>query len=300
MPVKLAYITPAFNEQDCIDPFVERITKVLDGLEDRPDWRLIFVDNGSSDETYQRLLALHERDSRFKLLRLSRNFGYQGAMLAGLTEAKADVYGFIDIDCEDPPELIPEFWARYKEGYQVIYGIRSNRDEAAWMVFLRRLFYKLNSLVSDFGAVKWMAEFGLYTDDVRTAVLSQTTSFRFLRNEIAALGFRRIGVNYRRARRITGKSHYNVWGATKFAVAGLLASSTLPLRLSLYLIPLFVVLFCLAAARFAGTGLVLAWLVLIFAYQVITIPMIALYLARTYKNTVGFPLYAVDRLSSRL
>ncbi len=296
----LTIITPAYNEQDCIEPFVQRIAAACEALEEKPDWKVIFVDNGSSDLTYQRLIELNRRDSRYKLLRLSRNFGYQGALLAGLHEAKSDLYCYIDIDCEDPPELLAEFFARWREGNQVIYGIRSNRDEPTWLIFCRRMFYAINGLVSDFGAVPWMAEFGLFTDDVRTAVLSQNSSFRFLRTEIAALGFQRIGVPYRRARRTIGKTHYNLYNAAKFAVAGILASSTLPLRLSLYLLPLFIAAFLAALSCLSGMSQIAACLAIIFLYQIMTIPMIALYLARTYKNTVGFPLFAIDRSRSRL
>ena len=298
MPPKLTIITPAYNEQDCIEPFVQRISGVLDALPEKPDWNLIFVDNGSKDETYDRLAALHKRDPRYRLLRLSRNFGYQGALCAGLTEAEGDVCGFIDIDCEDPPELITEFWSHYLQGYQVIYGIRSNRDEPAWMIFFRRMFYLINGLVSDFGAVQWMAEFGMFTADVRNVLLRQQSSFRFLRTEIAALGFSRIGIPYRRAKRTIGRTHYNLYGAAKFAVAGILASSTLPLRIALYLVPLFVLFFLLAITAFQGVDRIVACLAVVFFYQITTIPMIAIYLARTYKNTVGFPLFVIDRSRS--
>ncbi|MDQ2950737.1 MAG: glycosyltransferase, partial [Chloroflexota bacterium] len=201
----------------------------------------------------ERICEVRARDDRVKVITLSRDFGYHAVLLAGLSLVTADRYAMIDVDCEDPPELLREFHAAIEGGADVAYGIRSNRVEPAIVTFFRRLFYYLNKEIADSDIVLWMAEFAMISRQVRDAILAPHTTYVFLRAELGYVGFVRVGVPYVRGVRTSGKSHYNFFNMTRFAVAGFLASSTFPLRLILYLAMVIGLLFPVIVAL-AGLG----------------------------------------------
>lgn len=294
--MKLSVLSALHNEQDCIEIFIGRITPILESFKGLDQWEIVFINDGSTDGSVQIIKKLYQTDPRIKLLSLSRNFGYQPALTAGLAEVEADVYAIIDVDCEDPPELLEQFYQKVMEGYQVCYGIRSNREEPAYITSLRSCFYSLNKLVADSEVILWMAEFGMYRKEVRDAILESKTTFPFIRTEIANVGFKRIGVAYRRGRRVAGTSHYRLFSMAKFAVAGMLAGSTLPLRAMFYLSPLVLLAFILCAIftsslqELANCSSIMSFFLLLYA-----LPSIGLYVARTYKNVTHRPIYVIDR-----
>jgi dolichol-phosphate mannosyltransferase len=296
----LAVVVPVLNEIGNIEPFFERTCAVLDGLP--VSWKMVFVNNGSSDGSLERMLALHARDDRVKIITLSRNYGYHSALYAGLTLVEADRYAMIDVDCEDPPELLHDFHAAIEHGADVAYGIRSNRDEPAPVTFFRRIFYYLNRSIADSEIVVWMSEFAMITRQVRDAVLVPKTTYLFLRAEIAYAGFARIGIAYRRAARTSGKTHYNLFSMTRFAIAGFLAGSTFPLRLVLYVAILVAIAFPVVVAL-GGLGVggatALASMAT-FYFALFALSTMAMYVARTYKNGVARPLFIVDRDKTHL
>jgi dolichol-phosphate mannosyltransferase len=265
-------------------------------------WQIVFVNDGSHDGSLERIRELRAADQRVKVISLSRNFGYHAVLLAGLTMVAADLYAMIDVDCEDPPELLGDFHAAIDRGADIAYGIRSNRVEPRVVTFFRRVFYYLNRGIADSDIVLWMAEFAMITRQVRDAILAPHTTYVFLRAEMAYVGFVRVGVPYVRGARTSGKTHYNFWNMTRFAVSGFLAGSTFPLRFILYLaatigmlFPLVVVLLGLGAASIASLAAV--WT---FYFALIALSTIALYLARTYKNGVARPLFVVDKNRTEL
>ncbi len=293
---RLTVIVPIHNEVANIQPFYARAKAALDGMAGLASWDLVFCNNGSDDESLEHVLRLRDADPRVKVITLSKNFGYHSALIAGLSSIESDLYAMIDIDCEDPPELLPVLFAKLLEGAELAYGIRSTRDEPRWITKLRETFYALNRGVADSEIVMWMAEFSMMTRQVRDAILAPRTTYPFIRAEMGYVGFTRIGVPYLRAKRERGTSHYNLFRMTRFAVAGILSSSTFPLRLTLYLAfgvaagyPLAVLVLGLspeAAARLAS--------VLSLYFLLVTIPFLALYLARTYKNGINRPLFIID------
>jgi dolichol-phosphate mannosyltransferase len=292
----LAVIVPLYNDHGNVVPFYERARAVLEGLPGI-EWRIVFVNNGSTDGSYERATELRVADSRVRIISLSRNFGYHAALLAGLTLVVADRYTMIDVDCEDPPDLLAGFNAAIDEGADIAYGIRSDRIEPAPVTFFRRIFYYLNRSIADSDIVVWMSEFSMITSQVRDAIVAPRTTYVFLRAEMAYAGFTRVGIPYTRGRRTWGASHYNVLGMTRFAVAAFLASSTFPLRLILYLaiaagalFPVVVLLGGLAAAAIAALASVAT-----FYFALVALSTIALYLARTYKNGVARPVFVVDK-----
>ncbi len=258
---------------------------------------MVFVNDGSDDGSLERICELRAKDDRVKVISLSRDFGYHAVLLAGLSLVTADRYAMIDVDCEDPPELLREFHAALEGGADVAYGIRSHRIEPMVVTFFRRLFYYVNKGIADSDIVLWMAEFAMISRQVRDAIVAPHTTYVFLRAELGYVGFVRIGVPYVRGVRTSGKSHYNFFNMTRFAVAGFLASSTFPLRLILYLavivgflFPLVVVLAGLGAESIASLASVAT-----FYFTLIALSTISLYLARAYKNGVARPVFVVDK-----
>jgi dolichol-phosphate mannosyltransferase len=291
----LAVLVPVHNEIGNIEPFYERTKAVLEGLP--VTWKIVFVNDGSTDGSLDRMRALHERDDRVKIISLSRNFGYHSVLFAGLSMVEADRYAMIDVDCEDPPELLRDFHGAIEGGADIAYGIRSDRDEPSSVTLFRRIFYYLNRSIADSEIVVWMAEFAMITRQVRDIVLVPKTTYLFLRAEIAYAGFSRVGIAYRRAARTSGKTHYNVFNMTRFAVSGFLAGSTFPLRLILYVAVLVAIVFPLVVALGGlGAGGAAAFAsIATFYFALFALSTMALYLARTYKNGVGRPLFIVDR-----
>jgi len=291
----LAVIVPVYNEIGNIQPFYERTSKILESLP--VSWQIVFVNDGSGDGSLEAIRKLRTKDERVKLITLSRNFGYHAVLLAGLSLVPADRSAMIDVDCEDPPELLRDFHAAIEAGADVAYGIRSNRVEPVLVTFFRRVFYYLNRGIADSDIVVWMAEFAMITRQVRDAVVAPRTTYVFLRAEIGYVGFSRVGVPYVRQARTSGKTHYNFWNMTRFAVSGFLAGSTFPLRLILYIAAVAAVIFPLVVwvggLGPASTASLAS--VATFYFALLALSTIALYLARTYKNGVARPVFIVDK-----
>jgi polyisoprenyl-phosphate glycosyltransferase len=292
----LAIIVPVHNELGNIAPFYERTRAVLETLP-AVSWQMVFVNDGSDDGSLERICEVRARDERVKVITLSRDFGYHAVLLAGLSMVTADRYAMIDVDCEDPPELLRDFHAALEGGADVAYGIRSNRVEPAMVTFFRRLFYYINKEIADSDIVLWMAEFAMVSRQVRDAIIAPHTTYVFLRAEIGYVGFVRVGIPYVRGVRTSGTSHYNFFNMTRFAVAGFLASSTFPLRLILYVAVVIGLLFPLVAALagLGAAGIASLASVATFYFALVALSTIALYLARTYKNGVARPVFVVDK-----
>lgn len=300
MARSLTLVVPVHNEAPSIAYFYERAKPVLEptGL----DWRILFVNDASTDESLDRILDLRKADPRIRVVTLTRNFGYHAALVAGLSNAESDLYAIVDVDCEDPPELLTQFLEKIDQGAYTAYGIRSQRDEPRHIIFFRWLFYWINRMIADGPVMLWMAEFAMMTRVVRDSILVNKTTFPFLRAELAYVGYEMAGVDYFRARRKHGTSHYNFFRMASFAIGGFLSSSTFPLRAALYLSGPFLALY-VATVALTGGGLAHAaqWAdIFTFAYLLLTIPMISVYIARTYKNLSARPVYYIDPRKSQL
>lgn len=292
----VSIICPVFNEESTIELFYERLTGVLRDVAERYRFELIFANNASTDGTEDKVRKLREANPAVQLLTLSRNYGYQYNVLAGLRQASGAAILVIDVDCEDPPELIPRFLDGWEEGHDVVYGERDRRQEPLSVTLMRKLFYRLNKRVADSDIILDMAEFFLITAPVRDAVTATRNTFPFLRAEVAHYGFRRLGIRYNRQQRIAGETHYNLWGMVVFAVAGILSSTTLPLRLPLFLLPVLLLAnTMLLAAEWSGVfprGFQLL-VALDFLFLASVLAFSSLYVSRIYRNIIARPL-AVD------
>jgi dolichol-phosphate mannosyltransferase len=241
------------------------------------------------------------QDSSVQIISLTRNFGYQSSVLCGLTFATGEAIVVNDVDGEDPPELIPKFVEQWEKGYEIIYGQRGKRPEFFGLTLCRKLFYRLTQAIADHDFILDMAEFSLITRRVRDEVIRTKTSFPFIRNELAYVGFRQIGVPYDREQRIGGKSNYKgiagLFRMTQFAVAGILTASTFPLRLIFYLaVPLLLINSIALLLYFLAPENTPIHLVYILntMFLITAVTFLATYMARVYKSGVQRPIFIVD------
>ena len=165
-PKLISIICPVHNEEESIPIFYKRLLNIIEPLRKKYDFELIFTNNCSEDNSLKIIKNYCQENSMIKVITLSRNFGYEAAVLSGLTYAKGDAIGIIDVDCEDPPEMIPIFLKEWEKGFDIIYGLRKKRAEFIVIQLLRKLFYRLNKLVADSDVILDMAEFSLFSSDV--------------------------------------------------------------------------------------------------------------------------------------
>jgi dolichol-phosphate mannosyltransferase len=293
--MRLNVIVPSHNEALNVGYFYERARAALDTLTG-VEWNIVFTNNASEDDTLERMLELRAKDPRVKVITLSRDFGYHAALVAGLSSVEGDYYAMVDVDCEDPPELLVDFYQAIQKGAQVAYGVRSHRDEPRLLTFGRKLFYILNQRVADSEIVMWMGEFSMMTRQVRDAVLAPRTTFVSVRAEMGYVGFVRAGIPYMRAKRKYGETHYNVWRMTIYAIVSILSGTTFPLRLILYLAAIIGLGFPLVAwsMKLTRSGIMVAATVTSLYFLITAVPLLSLYLARVYKNIVRRPIFVID------
>ena len=294
----ITVVCPVHNEEKVIPLFFDRISPVISELSGQYRVNLLFINNASTDSSYQAISHLRERHPFVYVISLSKNYGYQCSLECGLRNAEGDIIVFIDVDCEDPPEMILEFVRLYEQGNDIVYGKRVDREEIHVIKWMRKLFYHIVHRVADEDIVLYMAEFSLMTSEVRDAVIESHDSFPFIRSSISRVGFKRAGIPYKRHRRIAGETHYNLINMTLFAIAGILSSTTLPLRLPIYIFPFWLILTALLGTAQIMTGS--SWFLLInilsvCAYIGGTAAFTALYVARTYKNGLGHPNYVIHK-----
>ncbi len=295
-------ICPAHNEELSLNHFYERYIAVRDKLGGKYELELTFVNNASTDRTLDIIKAIRARDPTVQVISNARNFGYQASVLCGLTNLKGDAYVIIDADCEDPPELIPVFVAKWEEGYDLVYGRRKWRPENAAVVAARRLFYRLTNKIADSDFIIDMAEFSLFSDRVRKQVLSHRSTFPFVRSDLAYAGFRRFGIDYKREPRRFGKTHYNFVRMAEFAIGGILSASTFPLRVIAYVgLPIAAADLLASAVAVFGIKVPLTPLLLInLAFVCFSLAFLAVYIARITKDVAARSIFVVDAASSEL
>lgn len=292
---RLAVITSVFNEEEAIPIFFERFAKEREKLGDDIDVRLFFIDNGCVDNSLDLIRELRTTHNWVNVISLSRNFGYQGALICGLQSVEADGYIVIDVDCEDPPEMLPEFVKYWREGHDVVYGLRRNRPEAWALRMARNVFYRFTRMIADADFILDMAEFALISQRVRDAVISTASTHPFVRAEIAYAGFTRKALPYDRQVRSAGKTHYNFLDMTRFAIAGILTSSTFPLRVWGYLVPLLAIAGVISGLFLNASSKAFQVLIALEVGCIMLMIMICcLYVARIYKDQIKRPIYVID------
>ncbi len=225
----LSVVVPCFNEEAGIVVCHERLTKVLQAIGE--PYEIIYIDDGSKDNTAQNLHLLHDRDPHVVVMRLSRNFGHQAAVSAGLTMTRGEATVIIDSDLQDPPELIPEMVALWRQGYQVVYGVRATREgETRFKLWTAKMFYVIINRLSDIDIPLDTGDFRLIDRQVVEAFRQMPERHRLLRGMSSWIGFNQIGLNYHRASRIAGETKYPLRKMLALAFDGIVSFSTIPLR----------------------------------------------------------------------
>jgi len=231
--VQYSIVIPVFNEEAVLPVLLRRLDLLLDHL-DAPS-EVIFVDDGSSDTGPIVLQALARRDPRFRYIGLSRNFGHQVAITAGMDAAQGDAVIVMDADLQDPPEVVDEMIAKWKEGYEVVYARRLSRaGESNFKRLTAHLFYRLLGRMSSVGIPADVGDFRLIDRKVLEALQQMPEQDRFVRGMIAWLGFKQTEVTFHRLERAAGETKYHVWRMIRLAVSAALGFSDAPLRLAIW------------------------------------------------------------------
>ncbi|CAN5708041.1 glycosyltransferase family 2 protein [soil metagenome] len=231
---RISLVVPVLNEAECLQAFYDRTSEAIRPLGDRYDFEFLFTDNHSDDGTFNLLRQLARRDPRIRAYRFSRNFGYQKSILTGYRLASGDAAIQLDCDLQDPPELIEAFLQKWREGYQVVYGVRRQRREGWSIQVARRAFYRLIDLLSEDRLPHDAGDFRL----VDRRILDELAKIRdhdpYLRGTIAALGFNQIGIVYDRSERAGGQSKFRFRQLVRLAADGIFNHSIIPLRVATY------------------------------------------------------------------
>lgn len=301
----LCIVIAAYNEEDALPVLQPRLRAVLDALPEL-DGRVLYVDDGSRDGTFAVLQRLAADDLRVGVLRLSRNFGKERALTAGLDHADADAVVVLDADGQDPPELIPQFVAKWREGYDMVYGTRAVRDGETWLKKLTALgFYRVMARMSSTPIPRDTGDFRLMSRRAVEALGRLRERHRFMKGLFTWVGFRQTSIVYHREARVAGRTKFNYWKLWNFALEGITGFSTAPLRVSTYL--------GLVVAAFAfvyGAWIVaktLLWgepvpgypslmtaVLFLGGVQLIALGIIGEYLGRLYEEAKQRPLYLID------
>lgn len=300
----LSLVIPVFDEEDSIDLFIDTVVPMLE--RDRLRYELVFVNDGSRDDTLSRLIARSAADRHIRIVNLSRNFGKEAALTAGIDHARGDVLLPMDIDLQDPPDLIGAFMARWREGYDIVYGVRTARrtDTTAKRMSAGWFYWAFNAM----SPVRIPANVGDFrlVDRRAAEVLRQLPERnRFMKGLFAWVGFNSIGVPYERPERAAGTTKFNYWRLWNFALDGVVSFSTAPLRAWFYVglviaaIAVFYAIFIITRVMILGidtpgyASLLIAVL-LMGAIQLLSLGIIGEYLGRLFLEVKGRPIYIVE------
>jgi dolichol-phosphate mannosyltransferase len=301
----LSIVVPCFNEAEVLWATHGRLVHALARLQDL-DFEIIYVDDGSRDATPDMLREIQALDPRVRTLRFSRNFGHQTAVTAGLEHSSGDAVVLIDADLQDPPEVIADMVARWREGYHVAYGVRTDREgETRFKLATAKAFYRLLNRMSETEIPLDTGDFRLMDRAVVEALRAMPERDRFVRGMVAWAGFRQIAVPYRRAARFAGESKYPFFKMVRFALDGLTSFSRAPLRLATWMgflvsgIALAAITYALFLRLFTSNW-VTGWTALFIAVlfiggaQLLSLGVIGEYIGRIYGETKRRPLYLVQ------
>lgn len=298
-------IAPVFNEVESLDILYERISQVMDTTGE--PWELVLVDDGSTDGSTDKMRALAQRDNRVRPVIFARNFGHQIAVTAGLDYARGDAVVIIDADLQDPPEVILDLIAKWREGYEVVYAVRTERVGETWFKkFTASLFYRLIFRITDVKIPLDTGDFRLLDRKVVDVMCSMRERHRFLRGMAAWVGFKQIGVGYKREARFAGATKYPFKKMFKLALNAITGFSYFPLQLATYVgfiaagisaiaIPLVVIARLMGNGTFLGQATTLIAVLFLGGVQLICLGILGEYIGRIYDEVKGRPLYIVSQ-----
>ncbi len=305
MKPKFTIIAPVFNEEPVLPELYKRISAVMDTLSE--PWELILVDDGSRDRSAAIIAALHEKDERVKGVSFSRNFGFQEAVTAGLDYSSGDAVVLTDADLQDPPEVILEMIAKWREGFDVVYGVRSEREGETWFKLVTaKMFYRLIHRITSVNIPLDTGDFRLMDRRVVDALGEMRERNRFLRGMVPWVGFKQTGVFFKREPRFAGEAKYSsVRRMFRFAMNAITSFSYVPLQLATYLgffiaglsslaILAVILLRLFAPHELTGQATTLVVVLFLGGVQLISLGIIGEYLGRIYDEVKGRPLYLIS------
>jgi glycosyltransferase involved in cell wall biosynthesis len=301
--VDLSLVVPVHNEAAGLDEFFSRTIAVLDKL--GLTWEIVCVNDGSTDASLDRLLEYHRRNPAIKIVNLSRNFGKDIALSAGLDYARGDAVVPIDADLQDPPELIERMVAKWREGFDMVYAVRNRRDGDSWLKRVTaRFFYRIFDRITDIPAPRDTGDFRLLDRRVVDVLARLPERTRFMKGLFAWVGYRHAAISYDREARRAGDTKWSYWRLWNFALDAITSFSSLPLKIWSYLglvISVFAFLYALFLAGLKiirgidvpGYASIMVAVLFFGGVQLISLGIIGEYLARMYNEVKGRPLYLV-------
>jgi polyisoprenyl-phosphate glycosyltransferase len=301
----LSIVVPVYNEREVLPELARRLRAVLEPL---GETEIVLVDDGSTDGSWDELLRIAAAADNVRLVRLSRNFGHQAALSAGLDAARGDAIVSIDADLQDPPELIPELVAKWRDGYDVVYAVRDSRSgEARARLAAISVFYRLLSRIATTAIPEDAGDFRLLSRRAADALRAMPERARFLRGMTGWIGYRQTSVTYARQPRAAGESKYSYGKLVRLGLDGILSFSLAPIRLVTAL-GFALVVFCIGVlgwtvyVRFftrnhpQGWTSVIAVVLLLGGVQLLSLGVIGQYVARIFEEAKQRPLYLVDEV----
>lgn len=304
----ISLVVPVLNEAENVPQLWDRLVSAVAPLGDCR-FEVVFVDDGSDDETAARIRELPSTPQVvWKLIQFSRNFGHQAAISAGMRYAEGAALIFLDADLQDPPELIPAFLEKFKEGYDVVYGIRQNRKEPFWLRVCFKAFYRLFNAIAQRPIPLDVGDFGLMSQRVARLIAEMPEHDRLIRGMRSWVGFKQTGIPYDRPERYAGVTSYSLSRRIEGALDGIFGFSKMPIRLALFTgLLVFVVggvylCISLVSGLLFGGGLVHGWASLITlgfmlgGANLVAIAIVGEYVCRIYFQTKQRPLFVVDQM----
>jgi len=303
MKITYSVIAPIFNEKENLPELYRRVKEVMDKTS-KP-WELILVDDGSSDESSDMIRALAKKDKRVRPVIFARNFGHQVAVTAGLDYSRGDAVVIIDADLQDPPELILELAKKWQEGYEVVYAVRAEREGESWFkLWTASLFYRLIYRITDVKIPLDTGDFRLMDRKVVNVMNTMRERHRFLRGMSAWVGFKQIGVEYKRAARSAGETKYPFRKMLRLAINAVTGFSYFPLQVATFFgffsagiailaMPVVIYLRASGSQAFFGQASTLLAVLFLGGVQLISLGILGEYIGRLYDEAKGRPLYIV-------
>ncbi len=300
----ISIIAPCYNEEETIEPFLRRIEEILAQINE--PYEIVFINDGSKDNTLNVLLNAKQNFKNIRIINFSRNFGKEAALTAGLDKARGEAAIPIDVDLQDPPELIKDLVAKWREGYDVVLAKRADRTSDS---FAKRvsadLFYKLNGKISNVDIPNNVGDFRLMSKRVVEALNQLPENQRFMKGLFAWVGFKTVVIEYVREKREAGQSSFNGWKLWNFALDGITSFSTLPLRIWLYIgalvsflsflygsfIILKTLIFGVDLPGYASLAVIMLFL---GGIQLIGIGILGEYIGRIYSESKRRPSYIIE------
>jgi dolichol-phosphate mannosyltransferase len=299
---KLSLVIPVYNEEILIDQLFERTTRALNNL--TSDYEIICVDDGSVDSTLEKLKHYHAQEKRFKVLSLSRNFGHQAAIFAGLTYTRGEFVAVMDGDLQDPPELLGDFLARAEEGYDVVYAVRKKRKESFPKRMVYWAYYRIFKRMSNIYIPLDSGDFALMRNTVVRHLVTMREQSLYIRGIRSWLGFRQIGLEYDRDRRQGGEPKYTLRKLLRLAFNGIFSFSEYPVRLisrlGLAVVVISIVYIVITLVKKyvygdvpQGFTTLIIFISLFSGVQLVALGLIGEYMVRIYDETRRRPLFIV-------